>query len=158
MTIGSNQNNLILMSLTISTNARNDSTNLLPRNFPKKTKVACQLFTCNLQCYQKLNTNFLQSPSELVSWGYFVYFFLCDSLIFFLIMPNKRACAICLGINSSLAMTPLPSMERGEMRKVAPLNIISGNFTSTSCVMANLIVLPYNALDTSSMGVSGIAA
>lgn len=85
-------------------------------------------------------------------------FVLVNSPIFFLMRPANRACTIFLGINSSLAMTPLPSMERGEIRNVAPLNMISGNLTSTSCVMANLIVLPYSALDTSSMGLSGLPA
>jgi len=42
MTIGSSQNNLILMIFMISSSARNDSTSLLRRNFSGQTKVAIE--------------------------------------------------------------------------------------------------------------------
>jgi len=79
-------------------------------------------------------------------------------IFFWIIAPASRALTTCLGISSSLAMIPLPSMARGEMRKVAPLNITSGRSTSRSWVMANLMLLPYRALVTSSIGVSALAA
>lgn len=80
-----------------------------------------------------------------------------DLLIFFRMndrcMPCVSSCSdLVSGSSSILTRAPLPSKDRGEIRKIAPSNIILGNFNWISWVNANFRVLSYMALVTSSSG------
>lgn len=79
---------------------------------------------------------------------------LVDLLIFFR-MKVRASNDLVSGTSSILTRAPLPSKERGEIRKIDPSNIICGIFNWISWVIANLRVLSYMALVTSSMGDSG---
>lgn len=61
-------------------------------------------------------------------------------------------CAIAFGISSNLTSAPLPSMDLGERRKVAPSNIMSGILSSMSWVIRKCTPFPDNASVTSSIG------